>query len=85
MPEWNELSSGQVEDAFREKAEHDASYAIAWALSRLAYEQSVTAKRIDALGYDTENRASGPGIGESIARELKRIADALGDFNSHRP
>ena len=33
----------------------------------------VLAKRLDALGFDTENRTEGMGIGEKIAKEIEDL------------
>jgi hypothetical protein len=64
-----------LHDVIEERARTDGSYAVAYALLKLADAQTRTARSLERMGM---NDASGPmGAIEMVSYELKRIADHL--------
>ena len=74
---WSDLSPGLTADIFRDMAERDSGYAVAWAIIQLAEAQNRTAAALDRLGTNNASPKSGPGTTEFIGMELKRLADAM--------
>ena len=64
-----------LHDVIEDRARTDGSYAVAYALLKLAEAQTRTARSLERMGM---NDASGPmGAIEMVSYELKRIADHL--------